>query len=83
MRRPARWVPRDRRLDVQFEDVLADPRSRFREMLEFMGREEDGAFAAALGRTGFSADRRDAFRGDLDTATIARLEASLADHLRL
>lgn len=76
-------VPREQWLDVRFEDVLADPRSRFREMLEFMGLEEDGAFAAALDGTSFSADRRDAFRGDLDTATIAKLEASLADHLRL
>ncbi len=34
-------------------------------------------------RTSFSADRRDAFRRDLDEATITKLEASLADHLRL
>jgi hypothetical protein len=76
-------LPRDQWLGLQFEDVLADPRSRFREMSELMGLEEDGAFAAALDRTSFSADRRDAFRGDLDTATIAKLEASRADHLRL
>jgi hypothetical protein len=76
-------VPRDQWLDIRFEDVLADPHSRFSEMLEFMGLEEDGTFAAALARTRFSADRRDTFRRDLDPATIAKLEASLADHLRL
>ena len=76
-------VPRDRWLDVRFEDVLADPHSRFREMLAFMNLEEDDWFAAALARTTFSVDRRDAFRRDLDTATTATLEAALADHLRL
>jgi hypothetical protein len=76
-------VPAAQWLDVRFEDVLADPGSRFKEMLEFMGLEEDERFTAALARTTFAADRRDAFRRDLDPATLARLEASLADHLQL
>jgi hypothetical protein len=75
-------VPSGHWLDVRFEDVLADPGSRFKEMLEFMGLEEDDQFAAALARTTFAADRRDAFRRDLDAATIATLETSLTDHLQ-
>jgi hypothetical protein len=75
-------VPSGHWLDVRFEDVLADPPSRFKEMLEFMGLEEDDQFAAALARTTFATDRRDAFRRDLDAATIATLETSLTDHLQ-
>jgi Sulfotransferase family len=69
-------------LDVRFEDVLADPRARFREMLEFAGLPAAPAFERALERTRFRRDREQAFRRSLDPATIAMIDASLAEHLR-
>jgi hypothetical protein len=75
-------VPQEQWFDLRFEDVLADPRARFKELLEFAGLGNDATFERALARTEFRADRRDAFRRSLDPATIAALEASLAEHLR-
>jgi hypothetical protein len=74
-------IPRAQWLDVHFEDVVADPQSRFKEMLEFMGLEESEAFRSALSRTSFQSDRVDAFRRELDPATVALLERCLASHL--
>ncbi len=75
-------VPSDQWLDMRFEDVLADPQSRFKELLFFMGLQPNEAFDAALSKTVFLADRQQTFRRHLDPASIAMLEASLADHLR-
>jgi hypothetical protein len=75
-------VPADQWLDVRFEDVLDDPPSRFKSMLTFLGLEADPRFDAALARTHFQADRKDAFRAELHPADVAALDASLAGHLR-
>jgi hypothetical protein len=75
-------VPQGQWLDVRFEDVLADPRARFKELLEFAGLEVVPAFERALARTRFRGDRADAFRRSLGPATVALLDASLSGHLR-
>jgi hypothetical protein len=75
-------VPTDQWLDVRFEDVLADPPSCFKSMLAFMGLEDHPLFDAALARTRFRTDRKDAFRTELNPADIAALDALLAEHLR-
>jgi sulfotransferase family protein len=74
-------VPADRWLDVHFEDVLAQPRAAFGQMLDLMGLEEDRRFAQALSRMRFEVDRQDAFRRELGPAAVGLLERSLADHL--
>jgi hypothetical protein len=75
-------VPADQWLDVRFEDVLDDPPTRFKSMLAFLGLEADPRFDAALARTHFQADRKDAFRAELHPADVAALDASLAGHLQ-
>jgi hypothetical protein len=75
-------VPADRWLDVRYEDVVADPPSRFKEMLQFMDLEPHPGFDAALRRTPFRADRVDAWRGLLGPANVAELDATLAGSLR-
>jgi hypothetical protein len=75
-------VPAGQWLDVRFEDVLADPRAGFKEMLELMGLDEDKTFNRALSSVRFAVDRRDAFRRELGPAAVELLERSLADHLR-
>ena len=74
-------VPGDQWLDVRFEDVLAEPRHRFKEMLAFMGLEAHPALDRALDRTGLSPGRQQAYRRDLDPASLALVERSLASHL--
>jgi hypothetical protein len=74
-------VPEGQWLDVRFEDLLADPRARFKEMLDHMGLGEDQGFDRALSRTRFAGDRREAFRRELGPAAVELLEQSLADHL--
>ncbi len=75
-------TPERQWLDVRFEDVLADPGTRFTELLEFAGLPASPVFEQALARTRFDPDRADAFRRALGRATVAMLDASLAQHLR-
>jgi hypothetical protein len=75
-------TPERQWLDVRFEDVLADPQGWFKEMLGFVGLEASPVFERALARTEFRRDRADAYRGSLGPATVAVLDASLAEHLR-
>jgi hypothetical protein len=74
-------VPPDRWLDVRFEDVLVDPEARFKEMLAFMGLDEHPALHAALSRMALSAARQQEYRRQLDPASLALVERSLAGHL--
>ena len=74
-------VPADRWMDVRFEDVLADPDARFKEMLAFMGLDEHPAVHAALSKIALSADRQQEYRRQLDPASLALIERSLAGHL--
>jgi len=74
-------VPADQWLDVRFEDVLADPQRRFKEMLAFMGLDEHPAMHAALDKISLSPDRQQEYRRQLDPASVALVERSLAGHL--
>jgi hypothetical protein len=75
-------VPAGRWLDVRFEDVLADPRSCFKELLAHMELEEERSFVRALSGTRFAADRREAFRRELGPAAVELLDRSLRGHLQ-
>ena len=74
-------VPADRWMDVRFEDVLADPDARFKEMLAFMGLNEHPAVDAAMSKIALSADRQREYRRQLDPGSLALVERSLAGHL--
>jgi Sulfotransferase family len=74
-------VPADQWLDVRFEDVLADPHGRFKEMFAFMGLDEHPAVHAALSRIALSPERQQQYRGLLDPASVATVERALAGHL--
>jgi hypothetical protein len=74
-------VPGDRWLDVRFEDVLADPQERFKEILSFMDLDEDPALHEALARITLSSERQHQYRRLLDPASLAMVERSLAGHL--
>jgi hypothetical protein len=76
-------VPAEQWLDIRFEDVLGDPHGRLKEMLAFMGLEEHPALDAALGRITLSPDRQEQYRHQLDPASVAMVERSLAEHLRV
>ena len=75
-------LPEHQWLDVRYEDVLSDPEKRFEEMLRFVGLEASPVFARALAGTRFRRDRADGFRRSLGPATVALLDASMAEHLR-
>jgi len=75
-------VPAEQWLDVRYEDVLADPQSRFKEMLDFLGLRRLPAFDATLQRAKIHASRGDTFRRLLDAPTLALLDQSLGEHLR-
>ena len=74
-------VPADQWMDVRFEDVLADPHARLKEMLVFAGLDEHPALHAALAKIALSPDRQQDYRRQLDPASIALVERSLAAHL--
>ena len=74
-------VPQDRWLDVRFEDVLADPEERFKEMLSFMELDEDPGLHATLARITLSPERQHQYRRLLDPTNLAMVERSLAGHL--
>ena len=76
-----RELPDAQWLEVRYEDLVADPARRFAEVLEFLGLDGDQRFARALGRPPFRAGRAQAFRADLDGASLAMLEESLRGHL--
>ena len=74
-------VPGDQWLDVRFEDVLADPHGKFKEMLAFMGLDEHPAVHAALARVALAPDRQQQYRRQLDPASVTLVEQALARHL--
>jgi hypothetical protein len=74
-------VPGDRWLDVRFEDVLADPEERLKEMLSFFGLDEDPGLRTALNRITLLPERQHDYRRQLDPASLAMVERSLAGHL--
>jgi hypothetical protein len=75
-------LPATHWLDVRFEDVLADPAARFKEMLVFMGLDDSAILRRVLSRTAFRQDRVDAYRRELDPGTLAAIETCVAEHQR-
>lgn len=76
-----RLVPPSSWLEVHYEDLLADPRGRMGDILQFAGLEWDRGFEAGFGRHSFHRGRSESFRADLGGADLAMLERSLAVHL--
>lgn len=68
-------------MDVRYEDVVTDPRGQVQAMLDFIGLEWTEAFDRQFSRYQFRQDRGDAYRHDLDAASLSLLEESLASHL--
>jgi hypothetical protein len=76
-----RAIGDDRWLEVRYEDVLADPRARTAEMLEFLGLDWSDAFESGFRAFQFDGDRAGAWRAVLGAEASADLDATLADHL--
>ncbi|HZQ87050.1 MAG TPA: sulfotransferase [Acidimicrobiales bacterium] len=68
-------------LVLRYEDVVAEPESTMRVLLQFLGLDWDDYFASQLGRFAFDAGRLDAYRHELSPADVALLEQTLAGHL--
>ncbi|MGV8908965.1 MAG: sulfotransferase family protein [Propionicimonas sp.] len=69
--------PPDRWLNVRYEDVLADPRTAFANMLDFLGLEWTDSFEAGFARHVIQSDRSAAFRDELTPSQLAAVEAVL------
>jgi hypothetical protein len=72
----ARW------LEMRYEDLLADPRRRTAEVLDFFGLSWNDEFETGFRAFSFDASRTGAWREALGAEGAAELDASLADHLR-
>jgi hypothetical protein len=71
----------DRWLEVRYEDLLADPRRRTAEVLEFLGLPWTDTFESGFGAFQFDSDRARTWLPILGETASAELDASLADHL--
>jgi hypothetical protein len=74
-------VPDDQWLDVRYEDFVADPRGRIKELLSFMGLEWTERFERGFRRHTIRADRTEAYLRDLSPEEVAALDRSLRPHL--
>ena len=72
---PAQW------LEVRYEDVVAEPRERMRQMLDHLGLDWTPEFERGFAGVRFDAGRRDAYRRDLGIHDVAMLESTLAPAL--
>ena len=68
-------------LEVRYEDLLDDPRTRTADVLQFLGLRWTDAFESSFGAFSFDRSRAGAWRSALGEAAAAELDASLADHL--
>jgi hypothetical protein len=68
-------------MTVRYEDIVADPRRWFGEMLAFLGLKWTPTFERAFVRHHFNSSRIEAFRTDLDPVSLRLLDESLATHL--
>lgn len=74
-------VPASNWLEVRYEDVVADPETGFRKMLEFLDLPWSDAFAAGLARHRFDLSALTRWQTDLDARSIRLLNDSLGPHL--
>lgn len=77
-----REIPPGSWLTVRYEDILADPRVRFAELLDFLGLQWTPAFERGFAGSRFDTGRSAAFRTDLDGPSLCLLDRSLAGHLQ-
>lgn len=66
---------------VRYEDLVADPRARFGELLSGAGLDWTSAFATGFDRYSFSRSRAEAFRTDLASRDLAAMEDVLQNPL--
>ena len=74
-------TPADQWLDVRYEDLLLDPVSTCKQMLEFLGLEWDAEFQAGFERQHITAGRKHAYRDELTAAQLRGVEQVLAEPL--
>ncbi len=79
--RAAAGLPADRRLQIRYEDVIAQPREAFRRMLDFCGLSWTPGFERGFRRYSFARQREDAFVRDLSAAHVELLTAALRSRL--
>jgi Sulfotransferase family len=73
---PERWV------DVRYEDLLRDPTTTTKELMDFVGLTWTAQFEERFRRYRFHTSRADAFRRDLGAPDVAAIENVLASHLQ-
>jgi Sulfotransferase family len=78
----ARAIPRERWLDVRYEDLVGDPRAGIERTLEWLGLSWTEEFEARFSRHVFSTSRRQGYLNDLSGPQIELLNRLLGDHLR-
>jgi hypothetical protein len=71
-------IPPSQWLQVRYEDVVAEPRKHIADIVDFSGLTWTDDFERAFAQYPFEASRIDGFRRDLDPASVALLEHSLA-----
>jgi hypothetical protein len=74
-------IPQERWLEVRYEDVIADPRSRIEDILRFLELAWNDDFERSFAGYTFGHDRADAYRREIDPRDIQALDASLGEHL--
>ena len=74
-------IPARQWLDVRYEDVVADPRGSIETVLRFLGLGWSDEFERGFSRHVLRSSRTDAYRLELSTDDVERLERSLAGHL--
>ena len=75
-------VPADQWMQVRYEDVIADPRRHVGAMLDFIGLQWTPDFERQFAGYPFVGGRLEGFRRDLDAASLAALERTIASTLR-
>lgn len=74
-------MPVEQWLDVRYEDVLAQPRRRFAEILDFLDLDWTEEFEQGFARHKIAAGRTESFRAELDPQQLQAVEQVLAEPL--
>ena len=74
-------IPSERWMEIRYEDLIHDPTTSTKELLEFAGLPWSGEFEERLSGYRFGVARADAFRRDLPTTQVEAIERVLASRL--